>query len=57
MLEASIKLSYSYYDETDKSLAKSFLSASNLSLKTYNMTKALSYYEKYYKILQKVLDF
>jgi len=54
MLEASIKLSYDYFDESDKTLAKSYLSASNLCLKTYNMTKALFYYEKYYKVLKKV---
>lgn len=54
VLENTLKSSSNYLEEENKYLQRGWLLLSQLSLKSYNMSRALTAYEKYFSILKKV---
>lgn len=55
VLESAMKTNSLYFEQDDKNMQRGWLLLSHLSLKTYNLSRALSSYEKYINALKKVL--
>lgn len=53
LIDYAMKISLEYTDELDIKMNKSYLIASQLNLKNYNINNSIMYYEKYCKCIKK----
>jgi hypothetical protein len=53
LIESTIKICNNFFEEDDKNLQRGWLILSHLSLKTYNLNRAIFSYEKYLNVIRK----